>query len=243
VSIYSRPTVVFQLILFSILSPYFIHLASALQSGSSALVLDFLVQFVRTHVPFIVGSIICVYATWKMSIIARYIAIILSVSTLVFTMNIALVDFNKVILVMCFFYAVTAYYLIMVYKEETSSAAYNPLYSANTIGRRTDYDLQCSIKFPGETLSGELTNWDQSGCFISLDPGEAALLDMQGELEIEIKLDGVIFKESAKVVSFYERGIGIRFTPKANAIRDGYNWEDYFNIVDHRGFFPRSRKC
>ncbi len=242
-SIYSRPTVVFQLILFCILSPYFIHLAAALDGGSSALEYRAFVEFLQEHTLFIIGSLVCSYSTWKMMSAARIFTVLLSLGTLIVSMNIALAEFNKVILIMCFFYAVTAYYLLMVYKEETTSAAYNPLYSANTIGQRTDYDLQCSITFPGETLSGVLTNWDSAGCFVSLDPGEAALVFMQGELEIETRLDGVKFRESGKVVSFFERGIGIRFTPKANELRDGYNWNDYFKIIDHRGFFPRSKKC
>tara|TARA_R110000868_G_scaffold100128_3_gene275387 strand:- start:17693 stop:18229 length:537 start_codon:yes stop_codon:yes gene_type:complete len=174
---------------------------------------------------------------------ARVFAVVLSLGTLIVSMDIALAEFNKVILIMCFFYAITAYYLLMVYKEETTSAAYNPLYSVNTIGQRTDYDLQCSIAFPNETLNGVLTNWDSAGCFVSFEPGEAALVYMQGDLEIETRLDGVTFRESARIVSFFERGIGIRFTPKANELRDGYNWDDYFKIIDHRGFFPRSRKC
>src|SRR5690606_30689868 len=128
------------------------------------------------------------------------------------------------ILIMSFFYVVTAYYLVMVYKVETHSAAYNPLYSQNTIGKRSEYNLPCVLKVGEESFSGLLTNWDERGCFVSFDPGEAGLIELRGELHFEVRLDGVLFAQTGKVVGSYERGVGIRFTPEANDLSEGYNW-------------------
>lgn len=240
--IHSRPSVIYQLIFFCLLSPYFVHLSEALQSGNSAIDKVLALAFVKEHLLLFVAGLGAAIFVWRMTAIARWLVALLVLLSLGLSMHIAFIEFNKVVLILSFFYLITSYYLVMVYRQETISASYNPLYSRHTIGNRSEYNLPCTLNIASESIAGILTNWDDQGCFVSLDPGEAGLLELRGRLEVLAKLDGVSFSQLGHIVSSYERGVGIRFTLGANEISEGYNWNEYFKIIDHRGFEPRSKQ-
>src|SRR5690606_40659791 len=126
-------------------------------------------------------SVVSSVSVWRMSKYATLFTFLLVVCSLFVAMQLALVDLNKIILLMSFVYAVTAYYLVMLYKVETNSAAYKPLYSHQTIGQRSEYDLPCIVRVTDEGYPGQLTNWDGNGCFVSFTPGEAGLVEIRGE--------------------------------------------------------------
>lgn len=241
--IHSRPIVIFQLIIFCLLSPYYLHLAESLIHGVSSLDFSTLKGFIFDHPVSLVLAIVSAVSVWRMSKYAHIFTFLLVICSLFVAMQLALTDLNKIILLMSFVYAVTAYYLVMLYRVETNSAAYNPLYSFQTIGQRSEYDLPCMVRIGEEGYPGQLTNWDQNGCFVSLTPGEAGLIDLRGEVKVEVRLDGHAFNQVGSVVSTYERGVGIRFTSSAKAGPTGYNWNEYFKIIDDRGYVPRSREA
>lgn len=241
--IHSRPVVIFQLILFCLLSPYYLHLAESLIHGVSSLDLLTVKTFAFNHPIALALAALSAISVWRMSKYANLFAFLLVICSLFIGMQLALVDLNKIILLMTFIYAITAYYLVMLYRVETNSAAYNPLYSHQTIGQRSEYDLPCMVRIGEDGYLGQLTNWDENGCFVSLTPGEAGLVDLRGDVKVEVRLDGHTFTQEGNVVSSYERGVGIRFTHAAKDQGSLYNWEEYFKIIDDRGYAPRSREA
>ncbi len=129
----------------------------------------------------------------------------------------------------------------MVFHNEITSAAYNPLYETSTIGQRSEYDLPASLKIGSTEIHGQLTNWDEQGCFITLGSNNSLTSSLDSEIELETRIDGVHFQQTGKIVSFYDGGVGIRFTIDKRSTYEGYNWNEYFKIIDHRGFVPRSK--
>ncbi len=239
--IHSRPLIVYYVVLFSALAPYFVHLSYSLQNGTSAIDRTFLITFVRENVSLFALSLISIIFAWKLSSLTKFLVSFLAVVCLIYSMSIALVDFNKVILIMDFFFLVTAYYLMMVFSGEISSASYNPLYVKSTIGRRSEYDLPCSVKLATQEIHGTLTNWDEQGCFISLEVNDSLLPNLEPTLEVETRIDDIHFNQNGRIVTSFEGGIGIRFSINTKLSSEGYNWSEYFKIIDHRGFTPRSK--
>ncbi len=238
--ILSRPTVVYQFIAFCLLSPYFVHLSQALNDGVSALGPNLLIEFMRENYVLCGLAFVAILSAWKMRPFAAWALVVVTLLALVEAMQVALIEFNKIILVMSFVYIVTAYYLGMIYRLETSSAAYRPLYYDNTIGNRSDFSLRCQLITSEGPLSGTLTNWDERSCFVSLDEGVGALSEIRGALKVQLPFEGYQFEQRAQVVSRYQRGVGIRFSPDVSS-NEGYNWMEFFRIIDDRGYFPRSR--
>lgn len=241
--IHSRPVVIFQLIFLCLLSPYYLHLAESLVNGVSSLDVVIFKNFILNRPLIMLLMVSSVVAAWRMSKLATIMTTVLVICSLSVAMTMALQELNKIILLMSFVYAVTSYYLVMLYRVETGSAPYNPLYSQQTIGRLSEYDLPCFVYSGDHAYQGQLTNWDENGCFISLTPGEGGLADLREDIRIEVRLDGHIFEQIGEVVSTYERGVGIRFTSSAEERDTGYNWLEYFKIIDDRGYMPRSRKA
>lgn len=239
--IHSRPTIVYYVVLFSALAPYFVHLSNSLQNGTSALDRTLFLSFLEENILLFSLSLISIFFAWKMSGVTKILMSLLSVVCLVSSMSIALIDFNKVILIMDFFFLVTTYYLMMVFSGEISSASYNPLYVKSTIGQRSEYDLPCSVKLATQEIHGVLTNWDEQGCFISLEVNDSLLPNLDPTLEVETRIDDIHFNQNGRIVSSFEGGIGIRFSINAKLSSEGYNWSEYFKIIDHRGFTPRSK--
>lgn len=240
--IHSRPIVILQLMIFCILSPYYLHLSQALAKGVSILNQNTLLELVSDRYMLIILAAVSALTVWRMSSFAKW-----SVGSLVFvclatSMHIALVDLNKIILILSFVYVITAYYLLMLFHVEIKSASYNPLYASSTIGQRSEYELPCKLKLDHEVIGGQLTNWDEKGCFVSFEEPVANLMELHGDLTLEMRLDGHVFTQKGKVVSTFNRGVGIRFTPILNDASESYNWIEYFKIIDDRGFIPRSRK-
>lgn len=241
--IYARSILVYQLLIFCVFSPYFLHVADSLVEGFSALDQIKLYSFLTNRLSVLILAAVALVCVWRLSAYAKYVMLALVLNCLGVALYVALKDLNKIVLILCFIYAVTAYYLLMLYNIEIESAAYNPLYSSQTIGRRSDYKLGCSLISGGNKYQGYLTNWDERGCFVSLEPGEANLVELHGEIEIEVLLDGHLFKQNAYIVSSYLQGVGIRFTMQTQAQQEDYNWLSYYRIIDDRGYFPRSRNA
>lgn len=239
--IHSRPIIVYYVALFSALAPYFVHLSNSLQNGTSAVDRSLFMSFVQESTALFGLSILSIFFAWRMSRVTKFLVTFLSLGCLVYSMSIALVDFNKVILIMDFFFLVTTYYLMMVFEGEIASASYNPLYVKSTIGQRCEYDLPCSVKLATQEIHGSLTNWDEQGCFISLEVNDSLLPNLDPSLEVETRIDDVHFNQIGQIVSSFEGGIGIRFSANTKTSSEGYNWSEYFNIIDHRGFIPRSK--
>lgn len=238
--ILSRPSIIYQLFIFSLVSPYYVHLNQAISAGETALNIKNLISFASNNYFLLALSIITALTVWKMRSYAVWLLTIL-VTTVVFkSMQLALIDFNKIILITSFIYIVTVYYLGMLYKLEATSAAYSPLFFQNTIGNKSDYHLRCEIKNDQGIFTGELTNWDEKSCFVAFDEGVAGLVDLTGPTQISFSFEGHDFVHHALVVSRFERGVGIRFTPDLSG-NASYNWVEYFRIIDDRGYRPRSR--
>lgn len=239
--IHSRSSIIYYVLLFSALCPYLVHLSHSLVSGSSAIDKTLLVNFSQEYLSLIILSLVCIVFTWRMSTYTKWLVALQSLICLVYSMNAALAEFNKVVLIMDFFFLVTAYYLLMVYHSEIESAAYNPLYVKSTIGQRSEFDLPATLKANSNEIHGQLTNWDEQGCFVSLNMNESLTPNLGPLVELETRIDGVHFQQTGKIVSSFEGGVGIRFTIDNRNIYEGYNWNEYFKIIDHRGFVPRSK--
>lgn len=147
------------------------------------------------------------------------------------------IEFNKIIVIATFFYAVISYFLYQLLRHYLDSAHVNPNY--------TDRDLFDPLltKIPvilreGEKIErGHLTNWDAQGCFLRLD--EASPRTRTGKFTVEIAFQGRSFEERGEVVAetLDRRGLGIKFESTQKSY-DRFNWSEFTELIDELGFRP-----
>lgn len=148
------------------------------------------------------------------------------------------INFSKMTLFCTFFYLVTAYYFLAFWKEETSSAFYNPQFTSHDYKESSQAILNCRL-FPakGGEIDAKITNWDENGIFckalVKDDQRPASLKNIK---RVKIDYSNKVFEQNCRVVSYdiKNRGVGVEFV-KANQNKDTFGWSDLYLILEERG--------
>lgn len=145
------------------------------------------------------------------------------------------IEFNKVIVIALFFFAVISYFLYQLLKHYLSLASINPNFSTYDLFKPLLRDIPCKVKVNEEEFSGILSNWDAEGCFIKLDHGKS----LPKNVHVVIYFQGREFHQDGEVVALTldSSGVGIKF---GNTIKDinVFNWTEFMEIVQELGFQP-----
>jgi hypothetical protein len=146
------------------------------------------------------------------------------------------IEFNKIIVIALFCYISISYFLYQLFNHYLSLASLNPNYRTDDLFDPILREISCQANFEQESCTGYLTNWDEEGCFIHLDPSK---LPRVGVVDVKITFKGRTFEQRGEVVahSVDFKGIGIKFgkTPKGLSV---FNWDEFTELIDELGYKP-----
>jgi hypothetical protein len=142
-------------------------------------------------------------------------------------------EFNKMIVVTTFIYAIIAYFLYQLLKSYFSLASINLNYSSMDLFPPQLRPISCQVHVSAEMAEGQLTNWDPEGCFVMLDKP----LEVTKEIELKVFFFGREFVQKGEVVSIAtdKSGIGIKFEKSLKELAT-FNWAEFIEIVDELGY-------
>ncbi len=179
--------------------------------------------------------VVSCYLIWKHH---RFAVLSFNISAILVTFKVIeglFIEFNKIIVIATFFYAVISYFLYQLMNHYLASANINPNFSSNDLFQPLLRKISVRILESEKSYSGNLTNWDPSGCFIQLDNAEK----IGSKVKVQIEFQGRTFIEQGEVVAETPdlRGVGIKFE---NTIRslDTFNWSEFTELIEELGFQP-----
>ena len=232
--ILERSALTKNLILFSLLSLYFVFVIESVSSGVSSLELERIYNFVQREkilMAWASVSIFLVYRVKKASIFFLGIFfLVVFLKTFIFYFN----ETNKLILVFVFAYLVIASNFFLFWKLDLKSAVYHPLFKSRMIGPNSFYNLFAHMTGIQNEAWVTLTNWDESSCFVHCHEGQVFKRE---EVVLSFEFEGRTFYQRGRVMTAYEEGFGVNFLFNQRTL-SGLEWIDYYDIIFDRGFRP-----
>lgn len=145
------------------------------------------------------------------------------------------IEFNKIIVIATFFYAVISYFLYQLMNQYLASANINPNFSDNDLFEPLLTKIPVTILDAEKSYAGHLTNWDASGCFIHLSHSH----DLGDKVNVKIQFQGRTFEEKGEVVAETpgRKGVGIKFESTLRSL-ETFNWTEFTELIDELGFQP-----
>jgi hypothetical protein len=239
--IIKRTPLLKNLLLFLVLSIFYLHVTSSLHEQRSAMEWEELKSLLienRMLAAFLLGAFWTTFFAKKSSklFIMMYLSFIFGQTFYFFLMS-----FDKLILLLNFSYLVFSFFFFLLWKQELERACYNPGYQVNELGLTPEYDLPLLVTSSSHRIhgSGHLMNWDESSCFLIL---ESSIVDLKGQVEVELFFQGKTFKAAGYVVAKYGNGIGLSFQRDKQIAADftTLNWDTFYDIISDRGYIIRS---
>lgn len=145
------------------------------------------------------------------------------------------IEFNKVIVVATFFYAIISYFLYQLLNQNLSSAAVNQNFRSSDLFQPLLKKIECSLIQGEKEYKGTLSNWDDDGCFVKLDQP----LKITGVVQIRIYFSDRQFDQEGEVVASTAdlTGVGVKFEQSVKKI-NVFNWAEFIEIMEEIGFKP-----
>ncbi len=145
------------------------------------------------------------------------------------------IEFNKIIVIALFFFAVISYFLYQLLAYYLNLASLNANYAPSDLFEPLLTKINCKVKFAEETVEGYLTNWDEEGCFVKL----AEAKRLPSEIKIVINFQYREFNQDGEVVAetLDLNGVGIKFKLIRKDL-NSFNWSEFSELVHELGFKP-----
>ncbi len=223
------------LIIFLILSMIYLHSIYSLSQGRSLFTtLSFRSFFIEHYLILLVTMI-----TWHMVMnIKKYSKYFLMFClTLIVGKNFILLSnsFNKLTLILNFIYLLFAFYFFISWELEVSLASFNPRFSSLDLEKESRFVLKARIiNESDETKSIDtvVTNLDEESCFLLLPTVDGVDLNLKKHYLLESIYEGVSFKQKARLVSSYDRGIGLMLS---HGLENRFSWTELYKVCLERG--------
>jgi hypothetical protein len=145
------------------------------------------------------------------------------------------IEFNKVIVVATFFYAIISYFLYQLLKQHLGLASVNQNFRSSDLFQPLLKRIECSVSHGDQEYKGTLSNWDDEGCFIKLDQP----LKITGKVKIRIYFSRREFNQKGEVVASATdlSGVGVKFEQSPKELSQ-FHWSEFIEIMDEIGFKP-----
>jgi hypothetical protein len=145
------------------------------------------------------------------------------------------IEFNKIIVIALFFYAVVSYFLYQLLGYYYRLASINANYSSSDLFDPLLRKIPCTFYFEDQSRKGFLTNWDEEGCFVKLE--EAIRFPRRVKIVIDFK--GREFTQDGEVVAeaLDFSGVGIKFEQTTKDLKV-FNWSEFNDLIHELGFKP-----
>lgn len=231
-----KDALVLNMILFLMMSFVFLYLQYAYRHHLSPVSLAYLKKSIELfwYVLFPLGTcslLVWKHRSWSLPIYVFCVALVsYKVVEGVF------IEFNKIIIIALFFYIVISYFLYQLFKSYLSLASLNANYSPTDLFNPLLREMKCHLWLDDEELAGELTNWDEEGCFVKL---KGANKKIPTKVKLVIEFKDRRFEQQGEVVahSMDYSGVGIKFgvSPKGLKV---FNWAEFNELVYELGYKP-----
>lgn len=223
------------LIIFLILSLVYLQSVSSLSHGNSLFSLLSLRSFFIDHYIILLLTAITSFMVIK---IKKYSQIVLLVClTIIVGKSFILLSdsFNKLTLVLNFIYLVFSFYFFVSWELEVELAAFNPLFTKHDLEKESRFRLEAvvSTSEAGEAqVRARITNIDEESCFLLLPKDSELELNPSKIYFLDTNYEGVHFRHRARLVSSYDRGIGLVFESFPDA---RVSWSELYKVCLERG--------
>jgi hypothetical protein len=214
----------------------FIYLQEAIFLEKSAFSLEFLKSTLLENVYLFSSLILTSILVYnlKKSCKLFYCLSILFVST--YSVINLFEEFSKLVLIVLFVYFLISYYFYFLLKSDLNLSFYNPAYDEKNLFDPMLLKIKCILMYKVSDkdveISGNLTNWDESGCFVSL---ESSIPKGVRPERLIIEFNNQKFEENVKVVTLLKcrDGVGLRF--HVNKSNNMFNWTELNKIITDMG--------
>lgn len=234
--IFYRGPVVWNLMLFILLSFAFLYLQEIFYNLTSILNKSLLLKFVEKNLLYIFVSLAAVISVYKMSHWSKILTRVIIFFTAFITIHNLTLEFSKIILVLLFFYLILFYYIFQFYLMDLKESFYNPGFKVNNLLSPMSKKINCELIDNKESkiYKGYLTNWSAEGCYIKLEHDDSSLLKID---ELKLVFSDHEFTESAFLVSKDTalNACGIKFKQSSNK---DLGWKHFYEIIEEMGYLP-----
>ena len=226
-----RSSSIWNIIVFTLLSIFFLFAQDAIIHDKSALNFLYLKAFIinsKFLVGFTLFTIISIFSMRKSS---RYLYSLQAACIIGLIIKDLFYDFDKFIILMLFIYILFSYYFYILLSLELKRAFVNPGFSTNELFDPMLKKIKCTLTLKDEQFEGYLSNWDEYSCFMSLK-----LLQNPTERtgRLVIFYDDHEFSQSAQVATMaLGYGVGVKFLAEDNNL---FNWNEFNKIINDLGF-------
>lgn len=227
-----RPVVIKNVLMFCLLSLFFLSVIESLEGGVSALDFKQFIERLRGDLVLVFGTCLTFYTIFRGNKFSPFIFILFCSYILVRSFNVFFIDLDKIILFLIFFYSIVSYNFFLFLRMELREPFYNPSFPVNILPSFKYEKLPIVLKKEGVSYSAFLTNWGENGFYCQLRDAD---LSLKGSFEIEISFEGQTFFANGDVMTVNEGGVGMRITK--NPVPD-LGWSDYYGIINELGYRP-----
>jgi hypothetical protein len=226
-----RPIVIKNILLFCLLSLFFLSVIESLEGGVSALDFKQFISRLRGDFLLVAGSMITFLSIYKGARFSPYLFLVFCSYIILRSFYVFFIDLDKVILFLIFFYSIVSYNFYLFLKMELREPFYNPSFPTNILPSFEYKKLPIVIKKDSKSYEAYLTNWGENGFFAQVSDAQK----VRGSLDIEITIEGQTFFATGEVMTTNEAGVGVKVTK--NPVPD-LGWSDYYGIINELGFRP-----
>ncbi|MCB9060604.1 MAG: hypothetical protein H6622_03675 [Halobacteriovoraceae bacterium] len=223
------------LIIYLLISPFFLHIISSIDSGYSAFDENHFKEFFFSYYWIFILSILTSRMVFLARSYSRIFIFFHSLAILGLSVSFFWGNFNKFILILIFLFTLFSFLFFLLWKLELNEPYLRPNFDIYQIGDKSLIKINCILKMKEVSYVGHLTNWDQLGCFMYIfNP----ITELYQTAILEVEFEGQIFSQNCTIVSKYENAVGLRFILQKTNSFFGHEWPDFYAIIAHRGYLP-----
>ena len=229
--LYRRGTIIRNQMIFIIFSFAFLQIVHEMAVGRSAIDKKTFLLLIEQHQWLFALGMATLVLTYYGKKLAKYFFILYALGVIALSLRVFVESFDKLILVLNFIYIPLSYYFYVFFASELNQSLYCPGFVDNVIGSKCEYDLPIVLKSSKAEASGKLSNWDRESCFVVINDGDKL---PRGCVDLSIVFEGREFSFQGIVGTRVGQGVGIRI--KSNKKREMFDWWDFYEIIQNRGY-------
>ena len=230
-----KDSVVFNSIIYLLLSFLFLYLQYAYRHQLSPLSLTYLRKSVELFWYVSIPTVLAIFFLWRIRYVGTYLYAVCVLLVSYKVVEGLFIEFNKVIVVALFFYVIISYFIYQILDQYFSRASINANYDSEDLFSPMLREIPCTVTVGDENFQGVLTNWDEEGCFLRLKNKKS----FPRRVGLLISFEGREFFQEGEVVAQAQDflGVGIKFKAQGKSLKT-FNWAEFVELVHELGFSP-----
>jgi hypothetical protein len=226
-----RSLIIYNEILFIIMSLYFMHLVYSLDVEASALDFEQLIILLKMN-PILVGiGVATIVSLFFVKKISKYLLAIFALFVFYKTFSVFLIKYEKIQLVLNVIYIVIAYNMILLLDEELERSIYRPNYFASSLDVEDYKTVKVEFYDGNKSVEGFITSYDDEGFVVKLTRENK----LSGKVHFKIVFENHDFEDFGVVSVKYKGGYGIKVSARKKS-QDDNGWSVIYDILSKRGY-------